>query len=317
LQQFPEADESATIEAICQHAGLSLVMVPGDQCWPLSDPNRWPLSPNTPVSNMAQRLKDSVYFAASQDQCKVILNAATGDLLYPESLYWLVEALWDGQWRLFLSEFYQHLRQLGCSKIYRDSACRQIIKRIIGWQAKEKSVPEWLAKNAKSSYQSSAEWPPEAASFMRPNHYRSMLGMNLSGVSTTVNYFTNPLAIELRDPYLDWDLVDFMLSIPSYRSYRRGNFKFIARNALRGIMLERVRVQGRQGVLTAFLRYGLLVEARPWINKLLMASDVQWPQYVDKNWLEKALQKKDPTEIEILVIWQCVSYEMWRKKYFS
>lgn len=317
LQQFPGADESATIEAICQHASLSLAMVPGDKCWPLSDPDNWPLSPNTPVSNMAQRLKDCVYVAASQNQCKVILNAAAGDLLYPESVYWLVEALWDGQWRLFLTEFYQHLHKLGCSKLHKDGACRQIIKRIIGWQSKAKSPPLWLAEEAKSAYQVSAEWPPEAATFERSNQYRSLLGMNLSGVSTTVNYFTNPLSIELRDPYLDWDLVDFMLSIPTYRSYRCGNFKFIARNALRGIMLERVRLQSRQGVLTDFLRHGLFVESKPWIIKLLMASDTEWPQYVDKNWLEKALQKSYPAEIEVLVIWQCVSYEMWRKKYVS
>ena len=315
LQLFPDADESATIEAICKHASLDLIMVPGDHCWPLSNPDHWPLSPNTPVSNGFQRLKDCVYIAAAQSQCKVLLNAAIGDLLYPESYYWLVEALWDGQWRLFLTEFYQHLHNLGFSGVYKDNACRQIIKRIIGWQPRAKKQPLWLTHRAKSLYRSCLDWPPEAATYTRPDHYRSMLGMRLAGAFTSVNYFTNPLGIEVRDPYLDWDLVDFMLSIPSYRCYRRGNYKLIARNALKGIMLERVRVQSRQGILTSFFMYGILSESRRWILKLLMSRDAEWSQYVEKGWIEHALEKRNPSEQEVLVIWQCVSYEMWRKKY--
>ena len=315
LQQFPEADESATINAICKHAGLDLVIVPGDKCWPLSNPDTWPLSPNTPVSNVVQRLKDCVYGAAAQNQCKVLLNAAAGDMLYPESLYWLVEALWDGQWRLFLIEFIKHLHDLGFSGVYTDHACRQIIKRIIGWQPRTQALPMWLTDSAKSLYHSRYDWPPEAVSHSRPDHYRSLLGMNLAGASTSVNYFCNPLGIELRDPYLDWDLVDFMLSIPSYRTYRRGSYKFIARNALKGIMLERVRVQSRQGILTSFIIYGLISKSRSWITQLLMSRDAQWPQYVDKRWLEAALAKAKPSETEVLVIWQCVAYEMWRNKY--
>jgi asparagine synthase (glutamine-hydrolysing) len=315
LQQFPDADESATIEAICKHASLDLVMVPGDHCWPLSNPGHWPLSPNTPVSNAFQRLKDCVYVAAAQNQCKVLLNAAVGDLLYPGSSYWLVEALWDGQWRLFLTEFYQHLHHLGFSGVYKDNACRLIIKRIIGWQARAKKQPLWLTDEAKSIYRPCLDWPPEASTYPRPDHYCSMMGMNLAGMSTSVNYFTNPLGIELCDPYLDWDLADFMLSIPSYRCYRRGNCKLIARNALKGIMLERVRVQSKQGNLTSFYMYGIFSKSRSWISKLLMAHDAEWSRYVDKAWIEKALVKTNPSEIDVLVIWQCVSYEMWRKKY--
>jgi asparagine synthase (glutamine-hydrolysing) len=315
LQQFPDADESTTIKAICKHAGLDLIMVPGDHCWPLSNPDDWPLSLNTPVSNAFQRLKDCVYVAAAQNQCKVLLNAATGDSLYPASGYWLVEALWDGQWRLFLTEFYQHLHELGFSGVYKDSACRHIVKRLVGWQPRSKKPPLWLSDSAKSLYGSCLDWPPEASTYGRPDHYRSMMGMNLAGVSTSVNYFTNPLGIELRDPYLDWDLAGFMLSIPSYRSYRRGNYKLIARNALKGIMLERVRVQSRQGILTAFFMYGILSKSRIWISKLLMSHNAEWPVYVDKSWLETALAKRNPSEKEVLVIWQCVCYEMWRKKY--
>ena len=317
LPGFPEDDETRTIRELADHAGLNLKLLNGDDCWPLSQPENWPLSPNTPLSNGYQRLKDRVYEHASNDECKVLLNAGTGDSLYPDAHYCLADLLADRQWPLFCAEFFSHFRQSGLLGMYRSASIRQIVKQAIAWKPRATQQGQWLTAKAANSPPNLQEWPPESNEFVRPRQYRDLLGMRCCGVSTLVDFFSSRYGIEIRDPYLDWDLMDFMLSIPSYQTHREGQTKFIARNAMKGIMLDSVRTQPRTGLLISIFYYGLFDRSREWLKGLLLAPNVDWPQYVDRTWLEKALLMENPGETEAMVIWQCVAYEMWRQKFIK
>ena len=317
LRHFPEADESTAIEALAANAGITLNLQPADDCWPLSELESWPLTINTPVSNAFQRLNERVHHTAAEAGCRVLLNAGTGDSLYPEPHYWLAEALFDRRWRLFLSELRLHLHYIGLTGLHRDRALRQIVKQASGWRPRPNKPPPWLTEQARRLYQPRELWPPEAHKAKRHDQYRTLLGLYLVNAVTSVNHFTNPLGIELRDPYLDWELVDFMLSIPAWQYFQQDRFKFIARNAMRGRMLESIRTQGRVGILTPFFEFGLFDRSRPLLRTLLLDPAAEWPRYVHKRWVSDALAQKRPDDHSGLLIWQCAAFELWRKKYFA
>ena len=84
---------------------------------------------------------------------------------------------------------------------------------------------------------------------------------------------------------------------------------------MRGIMLESLRTQSRKGVLSEFFYYGVFKRSRHLLNRLLTAKEAEWPEYVDRRWLQTALAKEQPSETETMVIWQCVAFEMWRSRF--
>jgi|GEM_PF-2512207 len=317
LRQFPEADESAAIEALAVDAGIELQLRAGDDCWPLSDASAWPLSINTPQANPFQRLIEHSYHTAAEAGCRVLLNAGCGDSLYPEPYYWLSEALFDRRWQLIVGELRQHLGHIGWGAIHRDTALRWIIKRAIGWHPRPNKPPPWLTKRARRLYRPRELWPPEAYQAKRHDQHLALLGLDLAGAATIPNRRANPLGIEVRDPYLDWDLVDFMLALPAWQCFRQDQFKFIARNAMRGRMLESIRTQGRVGLLEPFFEFGLFHRSRPLLLELLFDPDAEWPRYVDKHRVSEALEQPDSGDCSSYLIWQCVAFELWRKKYFA
>ena len=104
-----------------------------------------------------------------------------------------------------------------------------------------------------------------------------------------------------------------MLSIPSYQHLRRGQTKLIARNAMKGIIPEEIRLRPRSGVLTPFFDYGVLQKERAFVQQILSAPEAEWPRYVRRQWLLDVLDKKAPLEMEKMVVWNCVSFELWRR----
>ena len=155
---------------------------------------------------------------AADDGCRVLLNASVGDSLYAGNAYYLADLFADRQWRRLAGEFYRRLARLNVSQLYHDPVLRGLVKRVLGVRRNNPlRCPEWLAANVRQPGEDLRNWPPESIEHVRPNQYRTLLGLDLSGVSTSVDFFANRFGLEIRDPYLDWDLADFMLSIPSYR----------------------------------------------------------------------------------------------------
>jgi hypothetical protein len=103
-----------------------------------------------------------------------------------------------------------------------------------------------------------------------------------------------------------------MLSLAAYCSFQQDQFEFIARNAMRKRMLESIRMQGRVGILTPFFNFGLFEQSRP----LLLDPAAEWPRYVEKTRVSDALAQKQPEEQSSLLIWQCATFDLWRRRYF-
>lgn len=314
LPDYPSADESAEITVCASYVGCGLQLLPGSTEWPMRDLATWPVNPNSPLANCYRRLKLAVYHAAAEDGCRVILNGAAGDSLYPLPGYRLLEPWHNRQFGLVLGEIARIARAGGIMGLWHDAAVRCLGKHLLGWRkTRSVSAPVWLSANARQLWRETGNpWPPEAADHARPDHYLAALDQWAADGVSEEAFFANRCGIERREPYHDPDLIDFMLSVPVNQCYRNGHTKWLARQAMEGLLPEAIRWRPRGGLLYEFFDAGFRREHAA-LEQLLTAPDAAWPAHVDHGWLMHALNASEPSEREKLLIWYCAAFELWRQ----
>lgn len=314
IPAFPSADESTQIRTCADFLGIKAELIASDDKWPLSQPETWPICLNTPTNNGFRRAVLAVYQVARDNNCKVLLNGNFGDNLYPNFSYHMLEMLQDRKLGLFLSEVAWLLGKRSPRAILNNSAVRKLIKQAIRWKARPPATTPlpWLTPHAISLREPPVIWPVESTQHARPDQFSAMLGLNIARGISGETHFANQYGIDRREPYQDMALIDFMLSIPSYQCLRRGQTKLIARNAMKGLIPESIRLAPRTGLLYEFFNFGI-AQSQGWIKTLLFTPDCEWPHFVEKTWLEHKITQKIHTETERMVIWQCIAFELWRK----
>jgi asparagine synthase (glutamine-hydrolysing) len=315
LRNFPAADESALIEESADMIDIPAHMLVGDELWPLSNLKDWPLCPDSPQQNAFRLLKQSVYRLAASNGCRFIFNGNYGDNLYPGYHHVLADALYGGKPGRFARELKLLAETEGLWGLYRHGAIRQIAKKALGWRSRTGDSDFALTAFANGLIDRERDWPPEARDHPRPDQYRTLLGTHTARDINGEEFFTDPYEIELVEPYVDWDLVDFMLSVPSYVFWNFDESKVLMRRAMRGRIPQPVLTRPQGGLLHSFFDYGMN-KGFDWIKQRLFGAEVDWPRFADRRRIEQALESGTPGERESMLIWQCVTYEMWLDRYF-
>jgi hypothetical protein len=258
-------------------------------------------------------LKARLYERARQEGCTQLLNGNAGDLLYPGAERLLLEVLRDGRSGLFFAELLGILQRRGLRGVFASPALRGLAQGLLGLRHRA-GVPSHLTPFASAHLDPLGRWPPEAARDGRPGHYESLLGLELARSVDGESYFINAQGLRWVEPYLDPDLVGFMLRIPAWQCYRQGMDKHVAREAMRGLLPEVVRTQLRVGLLGDIFRSGFH-RARPWITTLLRARGAEWPRYVRRAYVDDALRKSTLSDGQMMHLWSCATFEMWLERY--
>ncbi|MCP5421002.1 MAG: hypothetical protein H6970_03775 [Gammaproteobacteria bacterium] len=312
LPDCRNADESAAITACADYVGCRLKLLPGMMAWPMRNLPAWPVNPNSPTANCYRLLKSRVYRAAAADGCRVLLNGAAGDLLYPNPAYLLLESWRDGRYRTILTHIARRLRHQGPIGVWRDPATRRLGKYVLAWPDRPATPPDWLTSDARRHWRTAHEpWPPESIHHPRPDHFQSALGQWAADGDSEESFFASRCGIEILDPFRDPDLVDFMLSLPSYHCFRNGHTKWLARQSMKGWLPESIRWRPRSGLLNEFFDFGYQREHNA-LRQLLSAPDAAWPAYVDHDWLMRVFDDPASGEMEKLLVWYCAAFELWR-----
>jgi asparagine synthase (glutamine-hydrolysing) len=63
--------------------------------------------------------------------------------------------------------------------------------------------------------------------------------------------------VELRHPFLDRRLIDFLLGIPGYLLFKEGNNRYLQREAMRGTLPETIRLRTSKACFTQLYETGL------------------------------------------------------------
>ena len=318
FDELLDCDERKYINEVKTHSGIRSIQILGDNLWPYKEWQKWPHNPNNPELNLYRLLVEQVYIRAQDEGLRVLLTGTYGDHLYTAGSEWIADLVKEGR----LWEAGRELNILIHKKgLYQTLATGQL-------QSIGRSLLDLIYIGSKrlSRRQTLPVWyNPVSASLLRPDEgdmnpvfrrYGSLLGMDPTGGVAREIYYASRHSLELRSPYRDRRLVEFVLTLPAYQLKYHGYYKHILRTAMRGILPEMVRTRSTPTSLITLYFRGVERE------KMLLSGCFQntkavWRKYVLADWLLKhwdIVLTPDKDGLEALVPWLCVSFEAWNKQ---
>ncbi len=321
FDELIECDERPFIERVVAAHRLRPLRLTGDGCWPLSgaeaaleaapegDPPTGAVSPDTPEQNPYRQLKQGLYRRAAADGCTVVLNGGSADLLYVGAGDWLRDLL--REWRLAAAgrELLGELHRHGLSR-----AVGRLTARRRGGGRRPAIGPPWLTSGASRLLPGPDEEALAPPAGRRPRQAGAVFAAREARGISVEGRYANCERIELRHPYRDRRLIEFMLAVPAHQLYRLGRFKHIARLAMAGLLPEAIRERRQPTRLTPLFEVGLRERARPLVERLLFGPGAAWSDFVRRDWLARVLDEGAARRGQEMVLWNCVSFELWRQR---
>ncbi len=314
FDKFTDCDERKYINAIRDQYGTRTIEVLSDDAWPYRTWPDWPIDPSWPPANPYRLILESTYSRARDEGFRVLLTGMYGDNLYAGSSEWLTDLMLDGRYHQFSQEIASMSTESGLSSAIRSKVFMRLIKqlliRIPGMNTLRKNPvpPAWLT--------------PYAASFIDLKSIKkvsqqqdAMLTLNNAASHTREIYNTNRYSLELRNPFRDQRLIEFVLGLPGYLLYSHGISRFILRTAMTGILPEVIRSRVGKTDLLTFYDYGVEQKSVE-IERSLFSDEVFWDKYVNRDFLynnwqfeNSTLYKAQRSTIPAL----CAFFDLWQK----
>lgn len=314
FDELTDCDERVYINAVKEKYNLHSIQIACDDAWPLKDWENWPQNPNQPEGNPYRLLKERAYRRANREGLRVLFTGAFGDELYSGEEDWLVALLEERRFREAGRELERHLRYAGPGRTLGSGYVRRVARRLVDkipggrrFRGKNQS-PVWLTSRAADYLSGTAPGSDPVFELKR-----NILGREAASNCAGEVFNASRHSLDLRHPYRDRRLVEFVLALPAHQLYNRGYYKYILRVALRGILPETIRARQQPTPLLSLFRRGIEGE-----KQILLASfedpGAVWRNFVRADWLDDHWNTPVTPATDgpaALVPWLCVSYVAW------
>jgi asparagine synthase (glutamine-hydrolysing) len=312
FDDLSECDERAYIQTVQEKWNTRSIYIPCDDAWPLKDWDHWVKNPNFPEGNPYRLLKERAYQRAHEEGLRVFFTGGFGDELYSGADGHILHLLFDGYFAEAARELGFHIRNKGMKKT--------LLKYL---RHLKRYMTVRLPKSPRSKNRASAPaWlTPFATGFLantkpgldpRFEEYTYLFGMEAAQDCSMEIFNASRHSIELRHPFHDRRLIEFMINIPGYQAYRRGIYKHILRMAMKNILPEAVRACPiRISNFSPLYERGFEREQRL-LQDVMQANGKRWSKFVSADWIKKNGVTPTDGGARDLVPWMCVSYERYR-----
>ncbi|MEO6325464.1 MAG: asparagine synthase-related protein [Thermoanaerobaculia bacterium] len=317
FDELVECDERRWIVPLVDRFGLDSTFVRGDDAWPLRDLQRWPVDKCRPWSNAYRLLKARLYEAAGKRGCRTLLNGAFSDCFYAGYEDWMTDLVCDGRLGTAAFEALRTARR-GLRGLAGNAGIRRLGRRMLlrtrpDIERDARQIP-WLTPYARSLLRESRGTIRSLAEMARrPDQYECLLGSALES-ETAERLPSGAGPIDVRDPFLDRRLVEFVLAVPAHQLYSRGRTKHVLREAMTGLLPAEILERTESTPLTPLFNRGLLEREVETMRGLLSKKDALWKRFVSADWLSDAYPRRMREMLDgpgTLVPWQCASAQLW------
>lgn len=316
FDELAECDERRYIEAVKGSWGIHSIQIPCDDAWPLKDWQEWPRNLNRPEVNPYRLLKERAYQRAHHEGLRVLLTGGFGDHLYSAGIDWLADLIAEGRLVEAGQEMGFYIHYAGLRWTLEAGYLRRVGRRLLNafpggerlhWRRR---TPAWL-----TSFSSESLSKVGSRRELALEQHGTLLGMRAAQSCSSENYHTSRHTLELRHPYRDRRLVEFILALPAYQLYHRGYYKRILRNAMRGILPEAIRIRRQPTSLISFYFRGVERE-KSVLQACFQDPNAAWRKYANADWIAKRWNMAvtpDQDGPQVLAPWLCFSFEAWYK----
>jgi asparagine synthase (glutamine-hydrolysing) len=316
FEELPSCDEREWIDPVVERCGLEPLQFPGDGEWPLREFTEWRSNPNSPEEGLYRRLMDRAYVTARAAGSRVVLSGAFGDQLYGGTGGWFWERLAGGRPLAALADLWRVATERGSGRLRGAVRPRRVPAWIRRLRRRLKAAPSgagWLTPRAHALLGEAGPWPASAATGARPAQHGVVLGLLGARDVSIETFHTGRIGVEVRYPFRDRRLVEFVLRLPSDQLDRPGLTRPVLREAMRELLPEVVRTRVGKTSLVELLRRGVAGREAAVARRYLTAGQFAWERFVRADWVAARSPGACEKEFDELVLWLCMCLVKWRE----
>lgn len=315
FDELSGADERKYINALKDYWNTRSIQIVCDDCWPFQYPQHWAHNPSQPRTNPYWLMDSRVYQRTQAEGVRVLMTGMFGDHLYSARRDWLADLVIEGRLSDALQGLLHCIRLAGWRRIWQVRYIQRIFIRALNTFGikrlrRTEKPSDWL-----TAY--SFEILKSKSGFSEQQY--SLTGQMTAQLSSSELPNANRHAVELRHPYRDRRIIEFMLAIPAHQLHRCGSSKHILRMAMKSKMPDLVRLRQE---FTSFLSLFVRGQEREIevIHNWLQGPYAKWRKFVRLDWALKHLSiVLTPAQDgpHALVIWYCLSYQAWHNSFIA
>lgn len=123
-------------------------------------------------------------------------------------------------------------------------------------------------------------------------------------------------SLEVRSPFLDHKLVEFVNKIPSELKLNRGRSKYILKKALEGILPKEIIYRKKMGFSFPLGKW-LKNQWKKDVSHLLLNKKAMIKNYLNQEMIEKMINQPSEGDHHDRRLWRIVMFELWLQHYFA
>ncbi len=317
FDKFKSCDERAFIDTTVSRYHFDHTPVLADGCWTLSRLDPWLPVFSEPYFAPYDALFYETLARARADGVRAVLMGHGGDSLLDGSPRYFADLLLMGRWR----DLHRQVRA------YSAATKRPYVIGLVG-NAVTPLLPPWLRGMVEYRH-----WPrlkPLVPSHLRARHLDGRpklyngrhawwytLRDQLAGFGQTpheahLDRLMRLFGLEVRQPFLDVRLLQFILRLPPEGAYSDGTRRQVLRESLRDILPPLIRDRNDKASFLPLVDYGLRERRRAFVEALLQNSEIARRGYVLPEPWQRAIQDYLRTGGGLYSVhWSSLVLEIW------
>ena len=135
-------------------------------------------------------------------------------------------------------------------------------------------------------------------------------------ILTKVDRMSMAHSIETRVPLLDHKLVEFAATIPPEMNLRGGTTKYILKQAMRGILPDRIIDRPKHGFALP-LSYWFRGKLGTYVRDLLLGESARQRGVFNSAYIERLVARHERGQNLDLQLWTLISFELWARVFLD
>ncbi|PYQ67733.1 MAG: hypothetical protein DMF53_01265, partial [Acidobacteria bacterium] len=327
FDQLPECDERAYSRAMTEELRLEVEPVEAERFWSLESRNPLPLSADTPFMGWRTCYQEIFRRMTAQGSRIMLMGHGGDDLLSGSSLIF-GERLWRGDWTALqeIVRYARSRRRPALRPLYQQfidpclpARADRFLRSALG--RRKRKLPAWIhpsfAHRTDLTKLLKGFRPRKTqAAWARQEIYDNLI--EKSWYWRLANWHDRNAAsfgIEVRYPFLDRRLFEYIIAIPEEQVFQLGRHKNILRRSMTGILPESVRERKKKTRFVPFLELALREKAREEILELLRAPISGGLEIFDGKGFRTAFTSfLSGKPVELGMLWYSIAVEIWLRR---
>lgn len=328
FDRLADCDERSWSTAMTEELGLPVETVEAEKLWALEAASPLPYSPDTPFVGWRTCYQE-IFRRMSERGARVLLMGHGGDDLLRGSTLSYAERLRRGDLGA-VREAVRHARSRSerlPRALYRyfgrpflPAAADRLLRSAVLGRKTATLLPAWIEpdfeRRAGLAERLADLHPPRI--FVSPARHEVYTNLVAAPYWRLANWHDRNAAAfgnEVRHPFLDQRLFEYVLAIPGEQLFRLGSTKNLLRRAMAGILPERIRTRPGKTRFTSFLKSSLRDKSAGELREILRTPRAAGLGILDgKKFWSVYCDFLGGADEERRALWYTITLEIWLRR---